>query len=128
VSNRLKELGDETLVFLVTFSQPDFVESYNSEHSLAYEVLMDPARDAYRSYGLGRGSLSRIWGIRSARRYLQLIRADGIGGLRRPVEDTRQLGGDFIVGPDGVLTYGFWGEGPDDRPSVDELIDAVGSI
>jgi len=46
-------------------------------------------------------------------------------GLRRPTEDTLQLGGDFIVGPDGTLIYGFWGEGPDDRPSVDDLIDAL---
>jgi len=128
VSDRLDELGENTLVALITFTEPEFVESYSSEHNLGYEVLIDPERVAYGSYGLGRGSFTRIWGLRSARRYLELIRADGISGLRRPVEDTRQLGGDFIVAPDGTLAYGFWGEGPDDRPSVDELVQAVRSI
>jgi len=128
VSDRLDELGENTLIVLVTFTKPEFVELYNSDHSLGYEVLIDPERIAYRSYGLGRGSLTRIWGLRSARRYLELIRADGIAGLQRPVEDTRQLGGDFIVAPDGTLAYGFWGKGPDDRPSVDELVHAVHSI
>ena len=128
MSDRLDELGKNTLVVLVTFSKPEFVELYSSEHGLGFEVLIDPDRVAYRAYGLDRGSLSRIWGLRSARRYLELIRTDGTAGLRRPVEDTRQLGGDFIVAPDGTLAYGFWGKGPDDRPSVDELVQAVHSI
>jgi hypothetical protein len=45
--------------------------------------------------------------------------------LERPTEDTLQLGGDFVIGRDGTLVYGFWGEGPDDRPTVDQLFDAV---
>ena len=55
----------------------------------------------------------------------EIVRAGGFGSLRRPTEDTLQLGGDFVVAEDGTLRYGFWGEGPDDRPTVDELIEAV---
>lgn len=59
------------------------------------------------------------------RRYLQILGNGGWTNLERPTEDTLQLGGDFVIDASGTLTYGFWGEGPDDRPSVDELFDEV---
>ena len=39
--------------------------------------------------------------------------------------DTLQLGGDFVIAPDGTLSWGFWGAGPDDRPELDDLVAAV---
>ena len=124
--DRLDELGAETRVALVTFTDPANLAGYLASNELPFPVLVDPDRAAYRAYGLGRGSTARIWGWRAARRYLQLLRVDGVGRLHRPTEDTRQLGGDFVVGPDGRLVFGFWGAGPDDRPSIDELVAAVG--
>ncbi len=112
---------------LVTFTEPAHVTDYLEVNHLPYPVLVDPERTTYRAYGLGRGSARRMYGWRAARRYLQILRSDGFGRLRRPTEDTLQLGGDFVIGPDGRLVYGFWGAGPDDRPAVDELIAAVRS-
>ena len=123
--NRLTDLGGDTLVVLVTFTDSTSLSDYVELHDLPFPVLTDPDRCAYRDYGLGRGSVWRVWGLKAGRRYLEIIRADGIGGLRRPREDTLQLGGDFVIAPDGTLAWGFWGEGPDDRPSVDELVGAV---
>jgi len=51
--------------------------------------------------------------------------ADGIGGVRRPTEDPRQLGGDFVIDGEGRLVWGFWGDGPDHRPAIGDLIAAV---
>ena len=56
---------------------------------------------------------------------MQLIRRDGVRGLRRPVEDSLQLGGDFVIGPSGTLEYAYRSEGPEDRPSVEELLAAL---
>ncbi len=57
------------------------------------------------------------------RSYAGLIRSGrrdvGIQG------DTLQLGGDVVIGPTGTIAWLFRGDGPDDRPSVDALIDAV---
>lgn len=125
MSDRLDELGEKTDVVVVTFTEPERLGGYLATNDLPFPVLIDKDRAAYSSYGLARASLARVWGLRAARRYIQLFRQGGWRDLRRPVEDTRQLGGDFVVDPDGVLVYGFWGEGPDDRPSVDELIAAV---
>ena len=123
--DRLAELGADTRVALVTFTDPTNLADYLEANELPFPVLIDPDRSAYRAYGLGRGSFARIWGWRAARRYVQILRADGFGGLARPTEDTRQLGGDFVVGADGRLVYAFRGEGPDDRPSVDALVAAM---
>ena len=122
---RLEELGDDTEVVLVTFTSADDLQSYAADNDLPFTLVRDPNRAAYRAYGLGRGSWSRVWGLKAARRYVELFRQHGLGGLRRPSEDTLQLGGDFVIAPDGTLTYGFWGDGPDDRPSVDELVGAA---
>ena len=123
--DRLDDLGTDTMVALITFSEPDRLTTYRDRHHLPFPVLTDPERRTYRAYGLGRGSVARVWGRRAARRYVDLIRRDGLTGLRVPSEDTLQLGGDFVIAPDGTLVFGFWGAGPDDRPSVDELVSAV---
>ncbi len=124
MSERLDELGGPEGVALVTFTTPEHLDPYRSRHELPFPILVDPDRRTYRAYGLGRGSIGRVYGWRAARRYAAIVAADGPGGLRRPVEDTRQLGGDFVVAPDGTLAWGYWGAGPDDRPPIDDLVAA----
>jgi hypothetical protein len=90
-------------------------------------ILIDGTRDVYAAYGLGRGSIARVWGWATLRRYAQILRNSdrGFADLASTTEDTRQLGGDFVIAPDGRLSWGFWSEGPADRPFVHEVLDAV---
>lgn len=125
VSARQNELWAATDVVLITFGDPDRLAEYDKRTDYQFPILRDPDRSVYRSFGLGRGSVARIWGLKAARRYLALFLSEGRRPKRGPTDDTLQLGGDFVVGPDGTLVYTFWGEGPDDRPSVDELIAAA---
>jgi len=124
VRARLDDLPD-TDVVLMTFTDPTNIAAYRQRHAVDLPVVIDAGRSSYRAFGLGRGSLARIWGFRAARRYAEIFRTDGLSGLRRPTDDTRQLGGDFVIDPNGALIYGFWGEGPDDRPSIDDIVAAV---
>lgn len=123
--DRLDELGSTTEVVLVTFTELGTLAEYRDRNALPFTVVSDTDRTAYRAFGLGRGSVARVWGWRAGFRYVQLLRESGLRALRRPTEDTLQLGGDFVIDPAGRLVFGFWGDGPDDRPSVDELIAAV---
>ena len=123
--DRLDEFDPATGVVLVTFTSPDRLDDYLARNDLPFPVLIDAERSAYRAYGLRRTSVARAWGLRPAVAYLRLLRRGRWRDLRRPVEDTLQLGGDFVIGPDGGLVYGFWSAGPDDRPPVDELIAAT---
>ena len=110
---------------MVTFTTRGVASAYRRRNELTLPVLVDGSRESYRAFGLGRGSVRRVWGVRALRRYIEIVRSDGVSGLRRPTDDRLQLGGDFVVAPDGTLAWGFWGEGPDDRPPVDDLITAA---
>lgn len=128
MSDRIDELGTETNVVLITFTDPTNLDAYADTNELPFPILVDPDREGYRAYGLGRGSVARMYGRKALGRYLEIFRSDGLRGLRFPTEDTLQLGGDFVIDPAGNLSYGFWGSGPDDRPSVDELINAIADV
>lgn len=120
--DRLDELAPAE-VALVTFTRQRNLRGYRSRLGLPYVVLADEARTSYRDYGLGRGPWWRVWGLATLRAYARLLRRGG--RLRRPAEDTLQLGGDFVVGPDGRLAYAYRSRSPADRPRVDDVIAAV---
>lgn len=123
--DRLNEFGADTELVLVTFTNPKALVSYRAKHKIPFPILVDPDRSVYRAYGLGRATTRRVWSLGVLRTYTQLLWRDGFGALERPTDDTRQLGGDMVIAPDGTLAWGFWSEGPADRPTVNSLIDAV---
>jgi len=127
VSERLP--ADVELV-LLTFTTADLLDEYQERRELSVPILIDGNRDAYAAYGLGRGSIGRVWGWATLRRYVQILRRSdrGMADLASATEDTRQLGGDFVIAPDGRLTWGYWSEGPADRPFVHEVLDALEQV
>jgi peroxiredoxin len=122
VSDRLDELAGAAVV-LVTFTRPRNLPGFRRRLGLRYPVVTDETRAVYRAYGLGRGPWWKVWGPRALLASVRLVRAGR--RLERPTEDTLQLGGDFVVDPDGRLVYAYRSNAPDDRPPVDALIDAV---
>ena len=122
MSDRLAEFGGAAVV-LITFTRPRNLSGFRRRLALAYPVLADETRAVYHAYGLRRGSWWHVWGLKSVRAYGRLLRHGR--RLERPSSDTLQLGGDFVVDLDGRLAYAYRSRGPDDRPSVDELLDAV---
>ena len=122
-----ERLGDEAELVLLTFTTAAELEEYQHRRALSIPILLDGDRDVYAAYGLGRGSLHRIWGWATLRRYAQILRSSdhSMADLTSATEDTRQLGGDFVVAPDGRLAWGYWSEGPADRPFLHEVVDAV---
>jgi hypothetical protein len=122
VRDRIDELGDAEVV-LVLFTRQRNLRGYRSRNGIPYAVVTSEDRAAYRAYGLGRTSVWRAYCWRVVRRYVELLRKGR--RFERPSEDTLQLGGDFVVAPDGTLPYAFRSTGPDDRPTVDELVAAV---
>jgi peroxiredoxin len=115
---------DDVCVAVVTFTDPDRLAAYRTHLGIDFTVLTDPGREVYRQYGLGRGRWLDIYRLRTLRRYATLIRQGR--RMRRPTEDTRQLGGDFVIGADGRLRYAYRPEAPDDRPPAASIIAALG--
>jgi hypothetical protein len=111
------------VVAVVTFGRADLLPAYRNHLGIDFAVLSDPDRRAYRAYGLDRASWRQIYRPATIKKYVQLMRAGK--RLRRPTEDTRQLGGDFVVGPDGRLRFVYRPVAPDDRPSAASMVAAL---
>lgn len=122
MSDRLDDF-DPASVVLITFTHPRNLRGFRRLLGLRYPVLADETRAVYRAYGLGRGRWSQIWSWRTLHTYGRLLRAGR--KLHRPTEDTRQLGGDFVVDARGQIAYAYRSRRPDDRPPVDDLVEAV---
>ena len=122
MGERLDDLAGAA-VALVTFTRPRNLKGYRTRHRLAYPVLADEERAAYRAYGFGRGPWRRVYGLSTIAAYARLLRRGA--RLTRVTEDTLQLGGDVVVGPDGRIAWVFRSRRPDDRPAVDDLVAAV---
>jgi hypothetical protein len=111
-------------VLVISFARPGLLASYERELGLDLPLYSDPDRGLYRELGFGRASVARAWlHPRVWVRYAGLL-ARG-RRLRRPEQDTLQLGGDAVFDADTRLRWLYSSRGPEDRPSVDELIDAL---
>lgn len=124
--DRSSEFGDAEIV-VILFTRQRNLRGYRGRFVSPLSVVTDEDRSVYRAYGLGRGSVWQVWGPRVWLRYAQLLLRREGGGIEKPSggEDTSQLGGDFVVGRDGRLVLAFRSKGPDDRPTVDALVEAV---
>lgn len=132
MSDRLADVagpnGERSHVALITFTTPGEVAAYQQRRQLPFPILVDADRHVYESYGMGQGSFLDVWGWRAIRRYWQILRPSGPGSrddLQPATEDTRQLGGDMVISPDGRLVWGHWSNRSTDRPSVDDIVHAV---
>ena len=132
MSGRLADLalhGNEPPhVALITFTTDEQLARYRHRRQLSFPMLRDPDRAVYDASGLGRGGFLDVWGGRAMRRYWQILRPSGPGRLRdlaAATDDTRQLGADVVIRPDGRLAWGHWSVRSTDRPSVDDIFRAV---
>jgi hypothetical protein len=122
VRDHRQDLGDIHIA-AITFAEPQDLAPHRAHLDLPFPLLADPDRQVYRQFDLRRGALLEIWNPGTLRLYVDLLRRGR--SLRRPTQDTRQLGGDFVLDAEGRLVAGFWPTSPDARPGVDSLVDAV---
>jgi peroxiredoxin len=88
-----------------------------------WPCLVDESLAAYRAYGLGRLPWWRTFTVASLWGYVGFWRR-GLA-MPRPKADIYQAGGDFVVDPAGNLALVHPGKDPHDRPTVEEIIDAL---
>jgi len=112
-------------VLLITFSSVGYGRIWLEEVCSALRLLIDRERTVYGTFGLER-SLLRAWSLKTMWRYVQLRRA---GYRRRGIQgDSAQLGGDFIIDPEGIVRLAHRSRDPTDRPSVDRLLTVLRQI
>ena len=91
---------------------------------LKFPVLVTGETNApYLEYGLGKGSLGQIFGIRS---FVKALKATFQGHVGTSVQgDPYQMPGVFIIDTTGVLKYAHYYEDIGDTPENSELIAAL---
>jgi peroxiredoxin len=119
----VQALGGEVLA--VSFTRPQRLVAYLAGHPLPFPALADPERAAYRALGLGRTSWRALWRLRILARYLGLIFRGWLPRRSAEGEDVLQLGGDFVIDRQSRLTYAHPSAEPTDRPSAEELLQAL---
>ena len=115
---RLSELGVEVAV--VTFDADYMAKSYVQQTQLQWPLLVDADRDLYRAYGMERADLWSIYGPASVWNYLKLLFQGR--RLHRPGSDTRQLGGDVLIDPQGIVQFHYVSTSPHDRPTPETIL------
>jgi hypothetical protein len=107
-----EQLAGAVPLVVVGFSPPDALAPLAEHLGLAGPMLSDPERRLYRRLGLGRAPVWQVYSPGTLARYaLFALRGRR---LRKPVEDTRQMGGDALV-VDGRAERLWAPATPDDR-------------
>lgn len=106
----------------VGFSPPDRLTAVVRALGWTGMVLSDQERLLYHRLGIGR---ARWWRVYTPGTLLVYARARARGkAIRRPEEDTRQLGGDAVVVGGRVVE--LWRpRSPDDRPAAADVLAAA---
>jgi hypothetical protein len=91
-----------------------------------FPILVDHNRHTYAAWGLGRAPWWRVWlDPKVWVQYMMLLR--GGSRLRGAGRDMLQLGGDFVVAPDGTVAYSR-PQRRDDRPPVGQLLAVIDGL
>lgn len=121
---QLDELN--TRVFVLTFNgREDWAQQWLNETKSPFPMLLDSDKTAYHAYGL-KHSVWRSWSPRTLLYYAKHLMEGG--KLNGNMGDPNQLGGDFIVAPDGTIRLAYYSEDPTDRPELEQIFDILGAI
>ena len=110
-------------VLVVTFESTSRAREYEASTEIPWPIVNDTDRSLYAAYGMGIGSRGNVYGLSSWWVYAKLM-ARG-RRLQRPQGNFRQLGGDVLIDPEGIVRLHYIGSGPADRPSVQSILDCV---
>lgn len=100
----------------------NFAAAFREDFSLDGPLLVDPELRAYRAAGLRRGRVELL----SPRLPLNALRALRGGYRQTDVQgDPWQLGGVFVIRPDGALLYRHESREAGDHAPIDALLDAL---
>ena len=107
----------------MTFDGDVLAKAYVQHMKLPWPLLEDAKRELYRAYGMTRGSWWQIYSPASILDYLRLIFTGRLPG--KPGKDWRQLGGDVLIDPSGIVRFHHVSQTPHDRPRIDAILDVI---
>jgi peroxiredoxin len=122
------ELAAKGLVLaVVTQGTPEAAKAFCAERAPGVYCLADPQRSAYHAYGLGQATLwQSIFSMKVLKSNRRLAREKGWKPELAPAgQDTMQMSGTFIIGPDGRIRLPYYYDDIADHPPVELLLKGV---
>ena len=110
-------------VAVVGMGTPEQTAAFGREVDAPFPVLADPERAAYRAYGLAELGAKEFLTLDAAKAMLGAVLRGNRGG--RPVGNTGQLGGAFVIDREGTVRWAKPSASPGDHVSAAELLAAV---
>lgn len=113
-------------IVVVTQGDPNAARAFCAQRAPETICLADPERQAYRAYGLERGSVWQV--ILSPQVLLATLRAWRRGNTAEPPprgQDVMQMSGLFIIGTDGKIRLPYYYDTIADHPPTDLLLRGV---
>ncbi|MBN2476828.1 MAG: redoxin domain-containing protein [Pirellulales bacterium] len=120
---RLKQAGGELL--LVTMGTPQQAAMFRDKFQFEATFLADAQRQAYRAFGLERGTMGQVLGPRV---WLGLLKGMARGGVGKPIGDVRQMPGAFVVDRQGIVRYTHYPSHQAEAPSYQEIVALLESL
>jgi hypothetical protein len=87
-------------------------------HRVPFRCLADPDREAYRAFGLARGSIAQVMGPDVM---FKTMRSMFRGNFGPPGGDVFQLGGTFVIGTDGLIRLAHAARDPSDLATTETI-------
>ena len=112
-------------VLLISYDDPALLkQKMMHDLEVPYPILLDPSKETYARWRLGRTNLfGAMLSPNLNVRYVQLLaRGERFLGL---APDMFQLGGDFVVDPNGRIAFAHAMKNNGDRAQVASLIEAM---
>ncbi len=121
--DRIDEIRDRGAELVIVGNGATFfAAAFREDYDLDCPLLVDPELRAYRAAGLRRGRVE----VLSPRLPLNALRALSAGYRQGETHgDTWQLGGVFVIRPDGGLLYRYVSRVAGDHPPVAEILAAL---
>ncbi|MFK8111220.1 MAG: AhpC/TSA family protein [Rubripirellula sp.] len=114
----LDKLG--LMVKVITFDAGVLALAYVKETDMQWPLIEDSEQLLYAKYGLTRAGWWNIYGLPSICQYLAAMFRGFLPG--KPGKDWRQLGGDVLIDPQGIVRLLHVSRSPHDRPSVESIL------
>ena len=118
---QLDELG--IVVRIISFDVDVMARLYVESMNVDWPLLIDESKQLYRDYGMDEASwwtLINPWSI--AKYVWTILQGNSVG---KPGANVKQLGGDVLVDPQGIVRLHHISNTPHDRPDLQEILALV---
>lgn len=113
-------------VLVVCFGSVEGAQLWLKQTGCAFNIVLDPHREIYRSFGLG-SSYAKVMKFETLLHYSELLALD----REFPdfpfhlLEDLYQMGGDFLLDGAGKVLFRHPCKNPFDRPTARDILQAA---